>query len=157
MKTSNLLALISSGANLHFASAAVHFSFAKQQRSNLPSSIGSSTRRSVNAKLAYGDATYVVNVTVGTPGQAVALELSTSSADTWVMDARSPQCTSTEYEYDDESDSYTTNVTSYCIWGSCKYLSSTVSCVSPWCCSLLVKGYADHVAQSHQETQPVAS
>lgn len=119
MKTSVLLALV--GVTLHFASAAVRFPYTKQQRPKTAST--GSIRRSVNASLSYIDATYVVNVTVGTPGQAVALELSTSSADTWVMDARSPWCTYTDYGYDNEGNLYATNVTTYCIWGSCKYIS----------------------------------
>lgn len=111
-----LLAL--GGISSQFASAAVHFTYAKQQASNAPSA--NSIRRSINANISYNDATYVVNVTVGTPGQAMTLELSTSSAETFVIDARSPYCTDyTDYGDSVEGESYNTN--SYCVWGTCEY------------------------------------
>ncbi|KAJ4397567.1 hypothetical protein N0V93_001798 [Gnomoniopsis smithogilvyi] len=114
MKASILLTLV--GATSHFARAAVHLTYAKEQRSNTPST--TANRRSiVNANISYNYATYVVNITVGTPGQAMTLELSTSSAETFVIDARSSYCTyDTDYEDSDEGNSYTTN--SYCIWGT---------------------------------------
>lgn len=72
-----------------------------------------------------GAMTYVVNATVGTPGQPVSLVLSSTTSDTWVKDTRSSDCTysSSYYSYyDDTSDS--DNDYSYstgdCIWGSCK-------------------------------------
>lgn len=113
MKAFNLLAIV--GASPHFASAAVHLSYSKQQRSNGPST--GSSRRSINSNISYNEATYVVNVTVGTPGQAMTLELSTSSSDTWVMDSRSSECAYSDYDY---SDTYNTNIT-FCKSGTCKY------------------------------------
>lgn len=120
MKTSVFVALM--GVCSPFASAAVHLTYAKQQRSTTSSpATGSSRRGSVNENISYSDATYVVNVTVGTPGQAMTLELSTSSSDTFVIDARSSYCTYDLNSYDDSEygDLDTTNP--YCIWGSCKF------------------------------------
>lgn len=60
---------------------------------------------------------YVVNASIGTPGQAVSLALSSSTTDTWVIDTRSDFCES-YYDYDD--DSTETLETTSCIWGTCK-------------------------------------
>lgn len=118
MKASTLLALTS--IYLRRAGAAVHLPFAKQKTSSHETTTDL-TRRSINAALSYSDAIYVVNVTVGTPGQPVSLQLSASSSDTWVVDARSTWCTSTYsyYGYGYEDD-YNTTETQYCIWGTCK-------------------------------------
>lgn len=65
--------------------------------------------------------TYVVNATVGTPGQPVSLVLSSSSSDTWVLDAESSQCNSyySSYYSSYDDDTYGSDDES-CIWGSCK-------------------------------------
>jgi hypothetical protein len=67
---------------------------------------------------------YVVNATVGTPGQPVSLVLSSSTSQTWVKDTRSSDCTYSSYygsSYDSyDSDSPYTESTGDCIWGSCK-------------------------------------
>lgn len=128
MKTSVFVALISVCSP--FASAVVHLTYAKQQRSTTRSpATGSSRRGSVNEHISYNDATYVVNVTVGTPGQAMTLELSTSSSDSFVIDARSSYCTYDPSSYGDYDDSGYADVDTtnpYCIWGSCKFDSSLV-------------------------------
>lgn len=115
MKTFVLMAL---GATSHFARAAIHFTYAKEQRSNTPSA--NSNRRSVKENISYNSATYVVNVTVGTPGQAMTLELSTTSADTFVIDARSFDCTYYT-DYNDNDDGLSYEVNNYCTWRTCKY------------------------------------
>lgn len=63
---------------------------------------------------------YVVNATVGTPGQDVALVVSSSVADTWVPDATSSYCNFTEAHGYNYQDGYKYNLTysSYCHWGS---------------------------------------
>lgn len=125
MKTSVFVALISVCSP--FASAAVHLTYAKQQRSTIPSqATGSSRRSSVNENISYNDATYVVNVTVGTPGQAMTLELSTSSSDSFVIDARSSYCTYDPSSYDDSEYGDVDTTNTYCTWGSCKFDSSLV-------------------------------
>lgn len=121
MKKSVVVALISVYSSS--ASAAVHLTYAKQQKSVTSSSAAGSNRRSVNTNTSYNDATYVVNVTVGTPGQAMTLELSTSSSDTFVIDARSSYCTYDPDYYGDYEDGDYTNediTNTYCVWGSCK-------------------------------------
>ncbi|KAF3764418.1 acid protease [Cryphonectria parasitica EP155] len=116
MRTSVRLALIC--ASLHFANAAVHFPFSKQKIGGIRSAAGSKPR-SVSSSLSYHDSTYVVNVTVGTPGQPVSLQLSPSASDTWVIDERSGYCTYSEYvstgEGEDDYDYVTVN---NCLWGT---------------------------------------
>ena len=65
---------------------------------------------------------FVVNATVGTPGQKFSLLLSPSGSDTWVPDATSSYCGGDVSEEDDSfgSDDESTN---YCLWGSCKSLA----------------------------------
>lgn len=116
MKASLVLALL--GACAPSVLAVVQFPFAKH--ANTPHNVasGGSKPRALNTDFFLGAMTYVVNVTVGTPGQPVSLVLSPASSDTWVVDARSDQCTyySSYYSstYDsDESDSS-------CVWGTCK-------------------------------------
>lgn len=117
MKASVPLALTSIFPQI--ASAVVQFPFAKQKTRSYNNTGTDSTRRSINAALSYLDSTYVVNVTVGTPGQPVSLQLSASSSDTWVVDARSEYCTYS-YGYYGYEDDYNTTETQYCVWGTCK-------------------------------------
>lgn len=110
--------------------AALHFTFAKHLHiDGVKTAIASNTnRRTVNTDVSYADVTYVVNATIGTPGQAVSLVLSTSSSDTWVVDARSSWCSySSGYSYDDGDDeAYDVRTadssvkSEYCTWGTCK-------------------------------------
>jgi hypothetical protein len=58
---------------------------------------------SVTAALTNGKSLYYVNVTVGTPGQSVALQIDTGSSDVWMLSVSSPGC-----------------VSEACIDGSCK-------------------------------------
>lgn len=130
MKTSTLLPLV--GACARLTSAAVQFSFTKQTGTGLKAATVAKPR-STNANISYADVTYVVNATVGTPGQPVSLILSSSSSDTWVVDTRSDYCTYTYYGYDDDDDYYgddddddesdsnstSTTTSEYCIWGTC--------------------------------------
>ncbi|ROV93296.1 hypothetical protein VSDG_06847 [Cytospora chrysosperma] len=89
MKTSIRLALV--GAFIHAASAVVQFPFAKHANTG-HGSASSTTRRAVDTNLFWSDLTYVVNASIGTPGQTMSLVLSTSSSDTWVLDTRSDYC-----------------------------------------------------------------
>lgn len=127
MKTLTLLAL-ASGLYIQASHAAVQFSFAKQKIGGHEDVLGS-TRRSdtIKPSLAYRDATYVVDVTVGTPGQPVSLQLSPSASNTFVIDRRSDWCTVSYYysSYDDEDiDDSDTNESEYCPWGTCKSVSN---------------------------------
>lgn len=137
MKTSTLLSLASSVSYLPVSHAAVSFSFAKHLPKDGGHETSSSARRSsdssINAGLAYQDAIYVVNVTVGTPGQPMSLQLSPSASNTFVMDARSYWCTtfasSSDYyddeeeeEDDDDVNGSDTTDSALCAWGTCKYL-----------------------------------
>ncbi|KAG8159926.1 hypothetical protein KVR01_010563 [Diaporthe batatas] len=127
MKASLVLALF--GACTQPAFAVIQFPFAR--RGSPPSDVASSASkpRAVNAETFMGAMTYVVNATIGTPGQPVSLVLSSSTSDTWVKDTRSGDCTySSSYyssydgTYDSDNDySYSTGD---CIWGS---FSSNVS------------------------------
>lgn len=120
MKTSIRLALV--GAFIHAASAAVQFPFAKHANSGHKAA-SSTIRRAVNTDLFWGDLTYIVNASIGTPGQTVSLVLSTSTSDTWVIDTRSEYCAyySGYSSYDDEDYTSTdTSQTTYCVWGTCK-------------------------------------
>lgn len=107
--------------------AVVHFPFAKH--ANPPHNVarGGSKPRALNEDFFLGAMTYVVNATVGTPGQPVSLVLSPDSSDTWVVDARSEQCTYYSDYYDsysdlgtDDLDDDSTESLVSCIWGSCK-------------------------------------
>lgn len=106
MKPTILYALISAD----LASAVVQLSFAKQAAHKY---VKSSRRdNEVQAKLWWAEWTYVVNATVGTPGQPVSLIISPSASDTWVPDAHSYECT--EYEPDE-----------YCKWGTFEFEESS--------------------------------
>ena len=112
MKPTILYALISAD----LASAVVQLSFAKQAAHKY---VKSSRRdNEVQAKLWWAEWTYVVNATVGTPGQPVSLIISPSASDTWVPDAHSYECT--EYEPDE-----------YCKWGTCKFCDCAGEELSP--------------------------
>lgn len=101
------------------AQAQLHLPFSREVR-NLPKTL---LGRDSNPSLALwgGDYHYVVNASIGTPGQNVALVISPSSADTWVPDADSYYCnyTASEYYYSAAGE-YARNVTyaTYCLWGS---------------------------------------
>ena len=122
MKASLVLALL--GACAQSARAVVQFPFAKHGSPARDVIKGASKPRALSTEFFLGSMTYVVNASVGTPGQPVSLVLSPSSSDTWVVDARSDDCTyySTYYgsSYDDDSDSYSTESNELCVWGSCK-------------------------------------
>lgn len=128
-------------ASLPQTQAALHVTFAKQHQhvgggggggGGVVHDRDHAQRRNLNAQLGYADVTYVVNATVGTPGQPVSLILSSSTSDTWVVDARSVWCTysasSDGYYYDDEDDDAYNSTSSasdtaepeYCKWGTCK-------------------------------------
>jgi hypothetical protein len=68
------------------------------------------------------DYVFVVNATIGTPGQNVGLIISPSTSDTWVPDATSSYCNYTvysDYYYNDDGDYvYNTTYTNFCPWGS---------------------------------------
>lgn len=119
MKKFVLLALASAFLHIEIASAAVQLSFAKQKESTSTHATATdrSARRAANADLSYEAATYVVNVTVGTPGQPVSLQISSSASNTWVVDARSSWCTYSTYVYNE--DEYTDS-SAYCPWGTCE-------------------------------------
>lgn len=123
MKTSLLLALTSGCLSVH---AAVQLSFSKHKNGARETLAGAARRSdSVTAGFSYQDATYVVNVTVGTPGQPVSLQISPSVSNTFVVDARSTRCTDSYYSVDDDdgdsSNGTDTLVTlEYCPWGICK-------------------------------------
>jgi hypothetical protein len=120
MKASLVLALL--GACTQPAFAVVQFPFARHVSSPRDVASRASKPRAVDAEVFMGAMTYVVNVTVGTPGQPVSLVLSSSSSDTWVKDTRSSDCTysSSYYGSTYDSDSYYSESTEMCIWGSCK-------------------------------------
>lgn len=134
MKTSLVLALL--GACAPSVHAVVHFPFAKHASPPHNVARGGSLPRALNQDFFLGAMTYVVNATVGTPGQPVSLILSPDSSDTWIIDARSEQCTFYSDYYgtysdlgtDDLDDDYTESLES-CIWGSCK--SSFVQTADP--------------------------
>lgn len=123
MRTAALLLALTGGClSVH---AVVQLSFAKHKNDARETLAGAARRSdSVSAGFSYQDATYVVNVTVGTPGQPVSLQISPSSSNTFVIDARSTQCTDSYYSVDDDGDDSNgtdTLVTSeYCLWGTCK-------------------------------------
>lgn len=102
------------------AHAVVQFPFAKHRSPPQNVAKGGSKARALNTGFFQGAMTYVVNATVGTPGQPVSLVLAPSSSDTWVVDARSSQCTyySTYYGTSYDGDTYPDDPA--CIWGSCK-------------------------------------
>lgn len=117
MKTSIRLALV--GAFIHAASAVVQFPFAKHANTG-HGSASSTTRRAVNTNVFWSDLTYIVNASIGMPGQTMSLVLSTSSSDTWVLDTRSQYCAYyPQYSsYDDDINSTDTSQTTYCVWGT---------------------------------------
>lgn len=118
MKVSLVLALF--GACTQPAYAVVQFPFARHGNPHHDIASRSSKPRALNTDFFLGGLTYVVNASVGTPGQPVSLVLSPSSSDTWVVDARSSDCTYYSSYYDDDTyDSYS-SYTGTCIWGSCK-------------------------------------
>lgn len=119
MKVSLVLALL--GACTPAVRAVVQFPFAKHASPPHNVANGGSKARALNTDYFPGAMTYVVNVTVGTPGQPVSLVLTPSSSDTWVIDSRSSLCTYYSYygtTYD--SDDYYTESSGDCVWGTCK-------------------------------------
>ncbi|KAB5531427.1 aspartic peptidase domain-containing protein [Coniochaeta sp. 2T2.1] len=101
------------------SAAYLHLPFSRQLR-DLSNTILS---RDSNPSLSLwgGDYVYVVNATVGTPGQSISLVLSPSGTDTWFPDKTSSSCNYSAYDYDYTADTYEPyNVTysSYCLWGS---------------------------------------
>lgn len=124
MKPSNSWVL--GGALAQLASAAVHFPFVKQKTPvSSRNATAGSHRRSLTSGFSFQDATYVVNVTVGTPGQSMSLQISPLASDTWVIDARSSYCTDEYYDYTYTEDGELTDDTNlttieYCVWGTCK-------------------------------------
>lgn len=117
MRKSILLALASAFSHIESASTAVQFSFAKRAASTHNTATGLA-RRAPDAGFSYQAAVYVVNVTVGTPGQPLSLQISSSASNTWVVDARSSWCTSETYDYD--TDEYIKS-SGLCPWGACKF------------------------------------
>lgn len=119
MKASLVLALLA--ACTQSAHAVVQFPFAKHGGPPQSVAKGGSKPRALNTGFFQGALTYVVNATVGTPGQPVSLVLAPASSDTWVVDARSDECTyrSTYYSSSYDEDNYYSGDPS-CDWGSCK-------------------------------------
>ncbi|KUI70392.1 putative aspartic-type endopeptidase opsB [Cytospora mali] len=121
MKTSIRLALI--GTFIQATTALVQFPFAKHDNT-AHKSVASTGRRAVNTGLFWGDLTYVVNASIGTPGQSVSLVLSTSSSTTWVLDSRSELCADSSgystYADEGDEDYNSTDITSTtdCVWGT---------------------------------------
>ena len=115
MKTSIRLNLLSLSVCLGVVDAVVQLEFARQAGS-LAELAG---RDSASASLVKSDFLWVVNATVGTPGQQVSLLISPSVADTWVPDATSSYCDESYYSnlYDDDEEE---DNPTYCRWGSCK-------------------------------------
>lgn len=116
MKGSLVLALLA--ACTQSAHAVVQFPFVKH--GSLPQNVakGGSKARALNTGFFQGAMTYVVNATVGTPGQPVSLVLAPSSSDTWVVDTRSDQCTYYSTYYSTSYDGDTDPDESSCLWGS---------------------------------------
>ncbi|ROV94965.1 hypothetical protein VMCG_08320 [Cytospora schulzeri] len=115
MKTYIRLALI--GAFINAANAVVQFPFAKHANTEHESA-SSTIRRAVSTDIFLGDMMYIVNASIGTPGQTVSLILSPSSSDTWVLDTRSQYCAYYS-TYDDEADDSTDiSQTTDCVWGT---------------------------------------
>ncbi|PSR88497.1 aspartic peptidase domain-containing protein [Coniella lustricola] len=109
------------GALVQLASGVVHLPFVKQPRalaSNRDADAGLD-RRSLTSGLSLQDTVYAVNVTVGTPGQPMTLQVSPLAAVTWVVDARSSYCSESYYIYtsSDEDDDELTTIEN-CIWGT---------------------------------------
>lgn len=129
MKASLVLALLSACTQSVYA--VVQFPFAKQGSPSPNVATKGLKPRAVSRDFVLGGMTYLVNASIGTPGQPVSLVLSPSSSDTWVVDARSYYC---EYysnyygTYNDDgtydSDGYYTESEDLCKWGSCKWFSS---------------------------------
>lgn len=73
----------------------------------------------VTAALTNGKSLYYANVTVGTPGQNIALQVDTGSSDVWMSSISSPGC-----------------VSSTCIYGSCTSKSHGANSFSytHYCC-----------------------
>lgn len=123
MKASLVLALL--GACIQPALAVVQFPFARHGSTPHDLASRASEPRAVSQDFFLSALTYVVNVTVGTPGQPVSLVLSSSSSETWVLDTRGSKCTfESSWSSSDTdtygSDLYYTESTEECIWGSCK-------------------------------------
>ncbi|KAK3940189.1 aspartic peptidase domain-containing protein [Diplogelasinospora grovesii] len=118
----SLLCLVA--AVVDIASAQVLLPFSRQSAHSLVAGPNSKRASSDEVSLASSDYVYVVNATVGTPGQAVSLIISPSTADTWVPDANSEYCDPNYYtsSYRDAQDT----ALAYCKWGSYNQtLSST--------------------------------
>lgn len=116
-----MLALL--GACAQSARAVVQLPFSRQGSPSHDVAKGGLKPRALSREFFLGAMTYVVNATVGTPGQPVSLVLSPSSSDTWVVDARSGDCTYYNYYYGstgDDLDDYYYEVSDLCLWGSCK-------------------------------------
>lgn len=99
--------------------AQLHLPFSRQVR-DLSNTI---VRRDSNPSLSLwaSDYVYIVNATVGTPGQSVALVVSPSTPHTWIPDATSSSCNYSEshgYYTQDGGYQYNYTYSSYCLWGS---------------------------------------
>lgn len=125
MKTAAILLALFS-AQCTMVGAQLQLKFGKQ-RGQTTAAAAARRSNTMKADLFWAELTYVVNATVGTPGQDVSLILATSSYDTWVVDARSYYCS---YTPSDSSIPSSTSISStkYCEWGSCK--SSSMSSIA---------------------------
>ncbi|KAK0726761.1 aspartic peptidase domain-containing protein, partial [Lasiosphaeria miniovina] len=98
----------------------------------LPKLTGGLTSRdtaSTQTSLIGGELAFMVNATVGTPGQQISLIVSPSASDTWVPDATSSDCDPSYYSsYYGDDYNYTMPDPS-CVWGS--YNSSLSSTYLP--------------------------
>ncbi|KAH8901872.1 acid protease, partial [Coniochaeta sp. PMI_546] len=102
-----------------FVQAHLHLPFSRQIRDVSNGLFGRDSNPSLS--LWGGDYAYVVNASVGTPGQSVSLVISPSLSDTWVPDKSSSYCNHTEYDYyyNNYNDfDYNVTYSSYCLWGS---------------------------------------
>lgn len=122
------LSALAVGCLLQDSHAAVQLSFSKQKsegRGRVSASAPRSDSANLDSAFSYQGATYVVNVTVGTPGQPVSLQLSTTASNTFVIDARSEWCAYDQYATtSDSSDSYDYL---YCPWGTCEFVRRGLS------------------------------
>lgn len=120
MKTSTRFNLLSFSTLVSLADALVQLEFSRQTGSLAKLA----SRDSTSAPISQGGIAWVVNATVGTPGQPLSLLISPSAPDTWVPDATSSYCDDSYFTslYGDDYgdlDEYMT----YCKWGSCQFLT----------------------------------
>lgn len=162
MKASLVLALF--GACTQPALAVVQFPFARRA-SPPPRGVASraSKPRAVNAETFLGAMTYVVNATIGTPGQPVSLVLSSSTSETWVIDTRSSDCTYSSSYYSGSYDGTTDSDSDYsysteCIWGSFSpNVSSTFSYESEYAESSSSDSYSSSYSYDFSNYYPDGS